>query len=370
MSRCLVPAEFARNLIFFCPFTRGRFVRCCRCLRRLVFILGISIVALPGMAAQDQAEHGDWPREAEAGWKRIQDALDPIRLRGVVRETMRFQDEDDYIRDDTYIIEYIRSGESQKLRTIVEGDQYVDAVTVLGEPAFAVDRSSKGAAYKLSNLNALPGSFVARLNEIDDVIGSAGLSVGRSEASAGVHLLPELRELGEFLVTKVEAINTDGESLTRVEFEYRPNNPEDDQRQNYYNMSGWFLVDPNLDNAVRAYEVERHDVVHPEDNSLDLEISGKVRYVEGSACRYLPQEVRYTYVSVRPDGRRFERALWFEGEDYSTDPVPDREFTLAAYGLGDVARPAGGPRGMLGYWAFGIAVAAISLSIVLKRMSR
>ena len=83
-----------------------------------------------------------------------------------------------------------------------------------------------------------------------------------------------------------------------------------------------------------------------------------------------PEDVSLTILSLLPDGRKFERRYQFQLEECSTDPIPDSEFTLAAYGLGDVEQPPGAPTNTLPYWAFGFAIVAMAISVVLKRMAR
>ena len=57
----------------------------------------------------------------------------------------------------------------------------------------------------------------------------------------------------------------------------------------------------------------------------------------------------------------------FDCKTFEYKSTPEKEFTLAAYGLGDAELPPGRTFNWSPYWFFGLAALAIVVSVILRR---
>jgi len=186
--------------------------------------------------------------------------------------------------------------------------------------------------------------------------------VAESALSVSSNLITKLIDSDSFKIKSVQRVPHGPEMLVRVEFDYKSDDP-----QEIYYLSGWMLLDPERSWAVRSHEV-RFD--YPPPNKFYAVAKGNVRYRSDGDEIPLPEELTFSQQYFQPDGTSSETRWHFQAERLSTDPIPDSEFTLAAYGLGDVEQPPGAPTNTLPYWAFGFAAVALGISVVLKRMAR
>ena len=157
---------------------------------------------------------------------------------------------------------------------------------------------------------------------------------------------------------KVERVEPEGD-LIGVDFSFRPDDPK---KQNQL-MAGHFVVDPAQGMAIRRQEVRRWVSAKP-DLVQVVRSEATYRMADGIA---LPDEVDLQFFrSNQPPSDH----LHFKASRVSTAPVPDSTFTLAAFGLGDLEKPAPRSRFDFTYWAVGLAGVAFALSLFLKWRSR
>lgn len=155
---------------------------------------------------------------------------------------------------------------------------------------------------------------------------------------------------------RVERVEPEGD-LIGVDFSFRPEDPKKQL------MAGHFVVDPAQGMAIRRQEVRRWSATTP-DRIGTVRGEATYRMVDGIA---LPDEVDLRIgTPTNPD----KDHLHFRATRVSVAPVPDSAFSLAAFGLGDVERPAPRSRFDFAYWAVGLAGVAFALSLFLKWRGR
>ena len=256
-------------------------------------------------------------------------------------------------------IDYAANGHHEKLNEVFRFNGFLDRVYVQGERSFALRRTTEGGPYVVDQLGELPGSFIAEFNDNKNMLVNAALSISELAISP-------LLDSPRFTLRRAARVGPDKATLVRFDFDYRPEHPKEE-----YDMAGWFVVDPNRAWSVIEYEVHRKIPGLPKSEQLDMLITGKIRYpTEPGPISTFPERVIVTFLSLIPGGRQFERRYDFKTESCSTDPIPIREFTLAAYGLDYLDRPMGQSRNMAAYWAFGLAATAAAASIFLRRINR
>jgi hypothetical protein len=108
------------------------------------------------------------------------------------------------------------------------------------------------------------------------------------------------------------------------------------------------------------YEVK---IVYPSTRE-EFFYSGSVDYQEANALlpKYVTWNTRYT------DAKRPEFREYFRVKQYAIQAPPKRNFSLAAFGLGDFDRPSN-RRSRYGaaLWAACVSILALAITIVLRR---
>ena len=172
-----------------------------------------------------------------------------------------------------------------------------------------------------------------------------------------------------FKFVKIEQASNQEQDSIRVVFDYRPSASE--SAKNGFTdgivLRGWMIFEPEKNWAIREYEIQGTSSKFPD---YLFSYSGMIRYGNGGDGFPMPEEVTFRATTFQSGMEVARDEHHFQAERLSTDPIPDSEFTLAAYGLGDVEQPPGAPTNTLPYWAFGFAIVAMAISVVLKRMAR
>jgi hypothetical protein len=323
----------------------------------LVAVADLALIRPLALGQERKGSTGALLNEYRAAVKRLQAAHERVNFSGTVHEVMENKGKPP-IRDHSYRIGYSANGRYEKLNEVFRFNGFLDRVYVRGERTFALRRTSEGGVYVLDQLGDLPGSFVTEFQENKNMLVNAAMSISNES-------IPQLLNSPRFKITQADRPDPE-KSMVRFHCDYGTERPGDQ-----YDMIGWFEVDPARAWSVVGYEVHRKIPGLPKSEQLDMLITGKVRYpTEAGPCETYPQQVNVSYLSLIPGGRQFERRYEFQVETCSTDPIGAQEFTLAAYGMGDLDRPPGSPQNRLAYWAFGLAAIAIGASFVLRRMSR
>ena len=155
---------------------------------------------------------------------------------------------------------------------------------------------------------------------------------------------------------RVERVEPEGEMIG-VDFSFRPEEPRKAL------MSGHFVVDPAQGMAIRRQDIRRWALATP-DKVEAIRGEAAYRMVAGIA---FPDEVD---LRIGPPTQPDRNHMHFHATRVSAAPVPDSAFTLEAFGLGDVDRPAPRSRFDFTYWAVGLAGVAFALSLFLKWRGR
>lgn len=136
--------------------------------------------------------------------------------------------------------------------------------------------------------------------------------------------------------------------------------------------TGWFLVDPDRGWSVVEYEFrgQAPRSAKPQDVFIQSSTTrGSVRYGPPVDGRSRPEHVELKVDSILSNKILFSSSQLFDIEEYQWKVVPEREFTLEYYGLGDLARPVGSRNHLL-FILIAIAVLATIASVVLRRLYR
>ena len=258
-------------------------------------------------------------------------------------------------------IKYLSSNGQERL---IRGDKKEDnqkdfgrAVDVLGSDRnFTLVRSSPEEAYRIQEL--ISDSKARRSKLVNPFL---GYTVDSPYTLGGIPILPMI-ESKDFDFIKIETINNKDNLRVRLEFVYDLSNSGRPGKRR-----GWMIFDPKNKWVVCEYDYKTTFNKIPD---FMASFSGMNRYkIEGDRVP-LPEEVTGTMTTFQSGKEVTRDEYHFQAERLSTDPIPDSEFTLAAYGLGDVEQPPGAPTNTLPYWAFGFAAVALGISVVLKRMAR
>jgi hypothetical protein len=146
----------------------------------------------------------------------------------------------------------------------------------------------------------------------------------RAAYSFGGFLIPTILQSPTFRITELKRVARDGNSLVRVGFETRY-----DAVTSSPGLTGWLMLDPERDWALRAHEVRVAYSAAP--NPPSYSVNGSSRY---SGSTPFPEEVALVTRSGG-DGRPHEDRLRYRAKRRSATPPRSEDFTLTSYGLGD-----------------------------------
>ncbi|WP_148259718.1 hypothetical protein [Isosphaera pallida] len=290
--------------------------------------------------------------------KQYQTANSIIHIEGTMSQYRTDQSGSSESRDETHIAYSLVNGRE---RIILEEKDLenqkisVGSVTVLGcDRNFSLVRNSPKEAYRIQEL-VIPDSKAKRSQLASPYL---TFSVDTPYTLAGLPVSLMI-ESSEFRFIKIERINKNGNTRVQVEFDYDRSRPGKTSR-----IRGWVNFDPKNKYSVCEYNFT--DTV----DGANYNYQGNSIYEFDENQVSLPQEVVCVETFFQSSKEIWKKEYRFQAERLSTDPIPDSEFTLAAYGLGDVEQPPGAPTNTLPYWAFGFAAVALGISVVLKRMAR
>ena len=159
--------------------------------------------------------------------------------------------------------------------------------------------------------------------------------------------LSELIGSKGFVIRGVEETSDGERKLLRVQFQRAAPSPRDQE------TSGWFELSPEEGWVLKRYEYRFQS---------GLVNAGTVSFVRDRDGALVPKKVEYTSTAKRGASR-----INFRFREFARVPTPSEEFTLAAFGLPDIAsvgrdRAASHPSS----WFFGLAIAALAVAILLR----
>ncbi len=251
-----------------------------------------------------------------------------------------------------YSLRYYKSGGRIKLiRTYLSDNQNspLSELVYVDEPhrLFIAERTDGARGYRLNHLGGRKGDSLKRLNFYVNKFIKAPYTLYGNPISTFI-------SLPGFSVKKLTTLNNVDGGGVRIDFDYRALPPPPPGSPWPVALSGWWIVDPNHGWILRQYWV----VELGDEDAW----TGRVEYsIEDG-------EAKLSKVSLN-DGTGKHTAYKFEFacKNLLFKSTPKKEFTLAAYGLGDAELPPGRTFNWSPYWFFGLAALAIVVSVILRR---
>jgi hypothetical protein len=166
-----------------------------------------------------------------------------------------------------------------------------------------------------------------------------------------------------FVVRMVSRLVRDGKNLLKVEFD-RPNPPNHvspKNARNFGGFEGFFVVSP--EERWVLYEFECAEKM----GSPRVLNKGSLEY--GGVLDGFPIPRRVSQQRLKLPGREVASTTTYDFLDFHFADVPDRNFTLTAFGMAEeAAMPPSAPARShsVGYWFLALALAALSAAILFK----
>jgi len=303
-------------------------------------------------------------REARSRWL---SRYERCRVSGVMTETITATDPSIPTQRLVQACEYVRMGDDEKLvlrgprEAMIGGEdkrELYPAGTMIrrGSRLYAVKGPTEEGDYSLA--------FRGRTDDLPPKSGELEKFRGRFFRPAceapGFNLPVFLIDLDHpgLSIQSVEPVTRDGESLVRVDYTVRLNDPKPSLQK------ASCLLNPDWDWSLREFETA-YETTYEGVGSFSYSYSGVVDYEPGSGAVPQPQAIHLKYTtptSVQTTDFSYTR---FDFEESSAD-----EFSLAPYGLGEIETPLARPTNRLPYVFGGIAAIALILSIWLRITSR
>jgi hypothetical protein len=152
-----------------------------------------------------------------------------------------------------------------------------------------------------------------------------------------------------FSVRAVSRVRDGDKQMLRVEFDRRP---DAKGREGFH---GWFVVSPDEAWVVRSFEYMD-----------ELKNSGRGTVEYGAVQRGVPVPKRVVHDQR---GRAANLEATYDFEEISLVDVPDRDFTLAAFGLPELAQSSRASARGPAPWLFVLSFLAAAVAMVLKMAS-
>jgi desulfoferrodoxin (superoxide reductase-like protein) len=311
----------------------------------------LSTALLPGAVAQDRPAHGALAerlyRDGPPAWQRWKQReprvigrmhqqawafLDGKRNEQWVIDSWRI-----FKRKDSLFVCELRSNQSAETTIFADGPRY----------SFALERSSDSAPWVIRNLTsgppAPPNTYL--LQAVPHL--EAALEAPRT--LEGIPL-EELIKDPKFQLHKVtESSGEGGKPTVRVEFSMPPN-----QEGNGKFERAWVELSPSEDWAVVRAEYtraknNRTTIV----NEYQRDRDGRARLYRRLQSTWYPEE-------------KVEENYQYTFEELERRDVPEREFSLSAFGLPEPDRPAVSRGSFIHYWLYGGAAVLFGLAVWLK----
>lgn len=313
-----------------------------------IFITVVSLLVVAGLAATVSAEDGSKQRfltEAPNAWAHLERYADRVDISACIRTTNSGPGMIDvppeeinvhYItKDDAKLLELIQtSGKSEVFGANLRYGLLLNRSSE--DDPFLVRYIGTGKADKDSIKNKLSARFeqyVVAPYRISD------------------KTFNELLREPTFRINSVSSVSRGGEDLARVDFAYTPANPETSGMR-----GGWCLFAPDQLWGLRESENE----------TPWGKVACSVEY--GEKHEGLPTLRRVTTTIINKDGRSQINSCEFSKWDNRS--VPDRDFTLAAFGLPEIdtdSRVSTTDRAQAWWIGLGLLCAAAAIALCMRR---
>jgi hypothetical protein len=252
---------------------------------------------------------------------------------------------------------YISSGKNEKMHLWREKPDYFDRVFVIGENReFQVIRRTPSGSYYLENVSDSGEGWRPFLLDMKF------RSRGAAYCPVGLGEFPGFVNSHVFVIKQVSRVSEGGTPLLNVDFEFNPSDKGE------FKLKGWFRADPQQALVIRSYDIEvRTPILQGKKAGQELisHSQGRMAYRDENG-KPAPTE---NHSTMFKDGR-VVREDHYTFSKFSFESAPPVEFTLAAFGLGDIERTAREIETRNNYWTAALAVAAILMSLLLFRAGR
>ncbi len=234
---------------------------------------------------------------------------------------------------------------------------YIDSVIVsAGSHQFMVSRRAPGGPYFLvrsENGTVIPYNVQTFRHRVKNA----------PYCLAGFPDFVEYVNSPQFHVTEVSNTTDSGRALTKVVFEYAPNDFKKP------NMEGWLRLETSFNWVIRDYEIS---VTHtkPGQPPIISHISGSVDYRQEQGTP-IPIRIKYDgWDDFSTKKKRFFEDTLYELDRFALGATPSEDFSLAAFGLGDFERPSARASNRIPYYLVVGALVALLISAALARIAR
>jgi hypothetical protein len=248
-------------------------------------------------------------------------------------------------------LEYTASNGLEKLRSVFKSANGSETVDVFGENTkFRVAKQSQRSSYFL-NMDKLPKSHELALRR------RKGAVFGAAYCAGGLPDFPDYVKSKFFKVNKVGLGTYEGRPCYNMDFTY------DDGKK--LSLQGLVTLDPSRDLAILSYDIRGKNKTREEQSSTYM-YKGHINYDSSSNS---PDPIHI--VHDKNTYGRMDEHTEFRVSHWSHEVTPPSEFTLAAYGLGGLEKPATYKGGIVAIACFAIAAVALATGFAIrKKISR
>lgn len=317
----------------------------------LVVLFGLSSQAI-GRAAPPDPDPARFLEEYRLAIRELEKQTRTFSVEGevIIEYALRTDDTKKFIQDITYA-----AGDRDEVWTTVtkaglrHPDERKVAVLIQPKRAVVMKQLTPRKGYSIVNLLKNPSDLRGAWSEDKTTYITPALTVGQ------ISLVRPVAS-GRFQVRSVRRVELRGRPLLRVDFTCPPNAKGGDP-VDAIDIAGWMTVDPALGHAICEHDVR---LTYPGKSYFDHQSKGKVTYQDHTNGIPLPKEVDISLTEP------FAKTYHFVATKASSVPLPPREFTLDAFGLGDFDAIPGQGSNHATAWSFGIGALALALGLFLK----
>lgn len=336
-------------------FTKEDLLRLHGSLTRFISFIAVLFAALPARA--DDSLVRRFETEAPQSWQEYLDRVSQLQFNVSARIDVVSGD----VALSNYTAEYLQRGASAR-SVLRSEDGKVVVAAVNPRYYFRLSRASERAAWQIDDFGPSSSGNEESSYIRNSVRKNAADAIRAMTPDRGP-LLSELMHEGTFTVKRATLESGSEENLVRVEFSYMPT-PENLTKRIL--RSGWVLLDADNHWIIRRFEY----LLEWPDGTKGKETGEYVYADEPVNGVPVPHRIlRHTEAHESGTGQPVEYDIHYTFDSWREEEVPEREFTLAAFGLPEPGL--GSDRGRpIWYWLILGSAAFFLLAILLYRRAR
>lgn len=247
---------------------------------------------------------------------------------------------------------FVSSDGNERARLRKDKPRYFDRVVAhAGNERFCVRRTSASGSY-----------FIERVNDSEQ--NWRKLDIYRIHLKnapywpGGCPDFPEIVNSPDFKIQEVIPIHENERTSYKVSFQYLP------AEQAKAKIEGWIALDAASNLVIRSFEFDARE---PMENKTTI----LVHYVGSTAYtfengRAIPKEIQFSHTYNKKNSNNFRYNI----SRFVLEPTPPEEFTLAAFGLGDVAKGISEIKRRDFYWKMAGVLTTLSIGLALFWIGR